>query len=198
MLAEALPIFRGPILTRQPANVTSHCPPSGDEAATKRLRCARARPILGRWEVLCATSETGAVACELAVGQNQWYHFGSGAPPMLEPIIVGDWAYGTLQGLPPESQVDIAILGPPLDSLPRRQTADGWRGEPNSVTKRLPLTVVMLAKHRPTEEKKQKNKNTMAICIPPRCPLHGEQEVTPHAGCPAVPIGRGPPDAVEG
>ena len=24
----------------------------------------------------------------LAVGQNQWYHLGVGAPPMLEPILV--------------------------------------------------------------------------------------------------------------
>ena len=26
---------------------------------------------------------------QLAVGQNQWYHFGVGAPPILEPILVG-------------------------------------------------------------------------------------------------------------
>ena len=25
----------------------------------------------------------------VAVGQNQWYHFGVGAPPILEPILVG-------------------------------------------------------------------------------------------------------------
>ena len=25
----------------------------------------------------------------MAVGQNQWYHFGVGAPPILEPILVG-------------------------------------------------------------------------------------------------------------
>ena len=25
---------------------------------------------------------------EMAVGQNQWYHFGVGAPPILEPILV--------------------------------------------------------------------------------------------------------------
>ena len=28
-------------------------------------------------------------ACHLAVDQNQWYHFGVGAPPILEPILVG-------------------------------------------------------------------------------------------------------------
>ena len=27
----------------------------------------------------------------MAVGQNQWYHFGVGAPPILEPIFSGDW-----------------------------------------------------------------------------------------------------------
>ena len=26
---------------------------------------------------------------EMGVGQNQWYHFGVGAPPILEPILVG-------------------------------------------------------------------------------------------------------------
>ena len=25
----------------------------------------------------------------VAVAQNQWYHFGVGAPPILEPILVG-------------------------------------------------------------------------------------------------------------
>ena len=25
----------------------------------------------------------------MAVGQNQWYHFGVGATPILEPILVG-------------------------------------------------------------------------------------------------------------
>ena len=25
----------------------------------------------------------------MAVGQHQWYHFGVGAPPILEPILVG-------------------------------------------------------------------------------------------------------------
>ena len=27
----------------------------------------------------------------VAVGQNHWCHFGAGAPPILEPIFVGDW-----------------------------------------------------------------------------------------------------------
>ena len=27
-------------------------------------------------------------SCEV-VGQNQWYHFGVGAPPIIEPILVG-------------------------------------------------------------------------------------------------------------
>ena len=36
----------------------------------------------------------------MAVGQNEWYHFGVGAPPILELILVGDWdvhwGYGIL------------------------------------------------------------------------------------------------------
>ena len=28
-------------------------------------------------------------AFQMAMVQNQWYHFGIGAPPMLEPIVVG-------------------------------------------------------------------------------------------------------------
>ena len=37
----------------------------------------------------------------MAVGQNQWFHFGIGAPPILEPILVGiesdvHWGYGIL------------------------------------------------------------------------------------------------------
>ena len=28
------------------------------------------------------------LSCWVAVGQNQWYHFGIGAPPVLEPILV--------------------------------------------------------------------------------------------------------------
>ena len=27
--------------------------------------------------------------CNMAVGQSQWYHFGVGAPLILEPILVG-------------------------------------------------------------------------------------------------------------
>ena len=37
----------------------------------------------------------GDVLClckyQVAVGQSQWYHFGVGAPPILEPIFSGDW-----------------------------------------------------------------------------------------------------------
>ena len=29
------------------------------------------------------------IRCQVAVGQNQWYHFGVGAPPILEPVLVG-------------------------------------------------------------------------------------------------------------
>ena len=33
----------------------------------------------------------------MAVGQNQWYHFGVGAPPILEPIVgVGMFTGGTI------------------------------------------------------------------------------------------------------
>ena len=38
----------------------------------------------------------------MAVGQNQWHHFGVGVPPILEPILVGigmfnvHWGYGSL------------------------------------------------------------------------------------------------------
>ena len=30
---------------------------------------------------------------DLAVGQDQWYRFGVGAPPILEPIVVGIWMF---------------------------------------------------------------------------------------------------------
>ena len=33
-------------------------------------------------------SKHGHGSC-IAVGQNQWYHIGVGAPPILEPILVG-------------------------------------------------------------------------------------------------------------
>ena len=39
------------------------------------------------------------------MGQNQWYHFGVGAPTILEPILVGigmfidPWPFDTLSGL---------------------------------------------------------------------------------------------------
>ena len=38
--------------------------------------------------------------CHMAVGQNQWCHFGLGAPPNLEPFFSGEldvhWGYGFL------------------------------------------------------------------------------------------------------
>ena len=30
-----------------------------------------------------------AILEHVAAGQNQWYHFGVGAPPIVEPILVG-------------------------------------------------------------------------------------------------------------
>ena len=43
------------------------------------------------------TIETDSLACNhMAVGQNQWYHFGAGAPPILA-YFIGDgdvhWGY---------------------------------------------------------------------------------------------------------
>ena len=37
----------------------------------------------------------------MAVGQNQWYHFGVGAPPILEPILVGIANYQSSNVLEP-------------------------------------------------------------------------------------------------
>ena len=42
------------------------------------------RPPPLRWVASNQSSKT-----DLAVGQNQWYHFGVGAPPILEPTLVG-------------------------------------------------------------------------------------------------------------
>ena len=45
---------------------------------------------------------------EMAVGQNQWYHFGVGAPPIL--VYSGDWELGVRFGFwpppPPQKKVD--------------------------------------------------------------------------------------------
>ena len=66
----------------------------------------------------------------MAVGQNQWYHFGVGAPPILV-YFSGDWdvhwGYGLLTHghMPkPSSPVFIAFaLGLPDQVLARRATA---------------------------------------------------------------------------
>ena len=50
----------------------------------------------------------------MAVGQNQWYHLGVGAPPILEPILVGIGMFtgGTIWILPfgQNTYVGIATL----------------------------------------------------------------------------------------
>ena len=49
------------------------------------------------------------------MGQNQWYHFGGGAPPILEPILVGMGNWGTIWIL---THGHIASTGPTRRSLP--------------------------------------------------------------------------------
>ena len=57
-------------------------------ARSKRL-CPSASPFCLRGRELVTWGGLGSLGFneDVAVGQHQWYHFGVGAPPILEPIL---------------------------------------------------------------------------------------------------------------
>ena len=95
----------------------------------------------------------------MAVGQNQWYRFGVGAPPILEPILVGIGMFtdGILtHGHVPSDSRKLAELKRPVGALP----------DPGPLARTRTLFATLVERsERKRKEGEQKGRNrTIIIC----------------------------------
>ena len=73
----------------------------------------------------------------MAVGRNQWYHFGVGAPPILEPILVGIGVFSGVRDFDPRPYGNLAeeVLAPSRGDKTRKGNQEVcWGGGPTKKT----------------------------------------------------------------